>query len=563
ERSRRLLLLRAIVDEVAKSPETSAPLPSPEDAWDLLARTQHVAPSVLDLVLAHPYTGSWAGYTMRLISSHITGVGPLWAHVGHVHALAASAAIQAGIRFDTTIPVWQGNAILPMVGMVRLPIDEPWSVAEIRGRHGNIEIDTGSVTVRLPADLTTDAPGWWAVRRTTRRTGGHELAVRLDDIDPYRGPYEPLPPQRLDDTDANVWRGLLADAWTLIRRCRPATADAMRAGLDSIVPRPPMRFRTASASSDDAFGSAIVARPPDAATLAAMLVHEFQHNLLSVLLRLVQLTEADPRERLYAPWRNDPRPIDGVVQGLYAFFGVTAFWRALARTDLSDRTAAFEFTYHRAITWRTLTALRGDAAMTGTGRRFLDGIADVLGPWQDESVAADIADAAATVGTDHYLGWRIRYVRPAAAEDLAAAWLTEGTPSVPDGDDAPTPVPDGDWSHARANLCRLLMAAGPNEHASPLTSVPDATHADLALTTGRFLDAARGYRAELTKDPDRPASWTGLILALSAMGTSPAVRTLLRRPELVRAVHRAIRTRATQGIPTPEELADWLSRFIR
>ncbi|HEX9336467.1 MAG TPA: HEXXH motif-containing putative peptide modification protein [Pseudonocardiaceae bacterium] len=39
----------------------------------------------------------------------------------------------------------------------------------------------------------------------------------------------------------------------------------------------------------------IVARPPDAPTLAAILVHEFQHNVLSVLLRLVRLSDADPQ----------------------------------------------------------------------------------------------------------------------------------------------------------------------------------------------------------------------------------------------------------------------------
>src|SRR5262249_7445241 len=67
ERSRRLLLVRAIVDQAGKTPELTAPLPSPEDAWDLLARAQTAAPSALDAVLTHPYTGTWAGYTARLL----------------------------------------------------------------------------------------------------------------------------------------------------------------------------------------------------------------------------------------------------------------------------------------------------------------------------------------------------------------------------------------------------------------------------------------------------------------------------------------------------------------
>lgn len=89
--------------------------------------------------------------------------------------------------------------------------------------------------------------------------------------------------------------------------------------------------------------------------------------------------------------------------------------------------------------------------------------------------------------------------------------------------------------------------------------VPGATAADFAYADGRFTDAVRGYRAELATDVNRPNSWVGLGLALSALGASPAARTLLRYPELVRAVHRKIQTRM-QGT-LPDELADWIGRF--
>lgn len=580
ERSRRLLLLLALVDEVAKNPELSAPLPSPEDAWELLVRTQQVTPSVLDLVLAHPYTGSWVGYTTRLLRDQITGVCPFWMHVGYLHALAAAAAIHAGIDFHATVPVWQGGAILPTLGLVRLPSNAPWSVAEIRGERGRVDVSNESASVRLPTNPAVDAAGWWGIRRIATRTDGHALAVRLDDVDPYRGPYEPLPPQRLGATEVTAWRGLMTDAWALIARCLPDVADALRVGFDSVAPRPLMPFRTPSASSDEAFGSAIIARPSDAAALAATLVHEFQHIRLSGLLHLAQLCEADPRERFYAAWRDDPRPIGGMVQGVYAFFGVSAFWRVLTRagTGTGDRRAAFEFAYSRAVTWRAVTALRHDSALTGVGRRFVDGIAEVLGPWQDEPVAADVAEAARAAAVDHYTGWRIRHVRPPPERvaDLADAWLAGGLPARPDiGEDrAPTPVPDGTWSHGRADLLRLVMADADQAGAHRLLSgrallsaeswsaVPNVTPADVAWASGRFIGAVRGYRAELTEDPDRPASWAGLALALSALGTSSAVRTLLHRPELVRAVHRRIRSQVTRA-PVPEELAGWIGRVTR
>ncbi|MET0135305.1 MAG: HEXXH motif domain-containing protein [Kibdelosporangium sp.] len=511
ERDRRLLLIRALLDRVTEAPP---------GAWELLARVEQAAPEVLELVLAHPYTGSWAGYATRLES-------PGWRDAGYVHALAAAAAIRAGIDFRIPIPVRDGYSILPTLGVIRLPRGE--SMADVHAEAGTIDVHSGLSEIRLPRDLTTGTAQWWGVRRI--QAGGWRL--RLDDLDPYRGTREPLPPQRLTEPEAVLWHRLISDAWDLIRDRLPDFAEALRAGFQSVTPLPFEFFRTPSASSSDAFGSAILGRPGDAPTLAAMIVHEFQHNRLAVLAQLAPLWEEDPRERFYAPWRDDPRPIGGFVQGLYAFFGVAAFWRE------TDR---FEFAYHRLVTWRALTALRGDPGLTAAGRRFVAGIAGVLGPWQDEPVAAQELASARLAADDHWLGWRIRYLRPAPAlvETLARAWRDGGSPRLRLPADAP-PVrePDGDWSHARADLMRSATA-------------PGSTAADHALVSGRFEEAARGYQAQLAADPDSPVALAGL--ALSTMDERHALR---RCPELVRAVHRRI------GRPaTVLEVADWLDGVV-
>nr|WP_245589427.1 HEXXH motif-containing putative peptide modification protein [Amycolatopsis balhimycina] len=98
------------------------------------------------------------------------------------------------------------------------------------------------------------------------------------------------------------------------------------------------------------------------------------------------LARDDSRERLYAPWREAPRPIDGVLHGIYAFFGVAAFWRALSAAEPAHELAAFEFALWRTAVWRTLRAVYDDESLTSTGRRFLDGIAAKLAPWQKEPV---------------------------------------------------------------------------------------------------------------------------------------------------------------------------------
>jgi HEXXH motif-containing protein len=569
ERSRRKLLLFAILEATAKVPERFGPLPAVEAVWDLLARVERASPITFDRVLAHPYTGSWAGYVIRLLRNGHDGVGPLWIHLGHVHAVAAAAAIRARLTFQARIPLWHGNAALPTLGLARLPESSSFAVAEVGGAPGDYAVSHGRQRVRLPDWPDEDGHGWWSIRRVHVTAGEHRFSVRLDDVDPYRGLYEPVPPERLATAEVDEWRRMLGDAWHLLVTGLPDYAGQLAVGLDSLVPRPHVLFRNPSASTGEAFGSAVVGRPTDPASLAATLVHEFQHILLGGVLHMTPLYEQDPRERIYVPWRDDPRPLAGAVQGVYAFLGVTRFWRALARDGAGPlaRRAGFEFAYWRRQTWGTLRVLHDDTHLTDAGRRFVHGMAEVLEPWQHEPVADDVAALAAAAAADHRAGWRMRHLRPDAdvVAGLAQAWRA-GRPRPPISlvrtDLSATPIPDGPWSHARADLVRLsLTETGRAELPRIWPAVPGATAADLAFAMGDHRNAAQAYRTELAATPDRPASLVGLGLALAATGSSPAARALLHCPELVRAVHRELRGDGPHA-PSPEDLGHWIGQLV-
>jgi HEXXH motif-containing protein len=559
ERSRRLVLLRALMDSVAGRPELYGPLPDPEDAWSLLAKVQERTPEAFETIIGHPYTGAWVAHAKRLVDGVATEPnGPMWIHVGHLHALAAAAAIRGGFEFEARVPVRGGEVILPTLGTALLPAAPQWAIADVHADAGSVRVSGSGGKVVLPKDRSEDAPGWWGIRHLLSGS----LEVRLDDLDPYRDLHEVVPAERLAAKEVKDWEQLLDEAWQLIAECVPEFAEGFQAGFDSLVPRPAVDYRYLSGSTSETFGSAVVARPADGKMLASALVHEFQHSTLHGLMHLTRLHEDDQVQRFYTLWRDDPRPLPGTIHGIYAFFGMTGFWRALAKRRNEPR-AWFEYAYCRIGTWRTLTDVRVDPNLTDHGRRFLDGVEERLEGWRAEAIPDGVASLAECAAADHHAGWRLRYVRPDAgivtrlAEGLPSG---EPTPSIPRESQMPVSEADGEWTGARTELVRLRLDDA-ERFGEVWREVPGATEADFDYVSGDSVRAIAGYKSELESDPDSVTAWAGLGLALAAhQPDGAAARALRECPELVRAVHREVRA---ARVLDPEELAAWIGGLDR
>ncbi|MFF0222618.1 aKG-HExxH-type peptide beta-hydroxylase [Streptomyces sp. NPDC004629] len=614
EYSRRLLLLRILLERGGPAADAAGRLPAAGSAWDLLARAQRTDPDRVRRVILDPQTGIWVADALRALpaagpqaaghtaaghtaaghttaghttagqtptgqttAGHTTagqtateqttagqsatrqtaagrtagggprtaperqqsaGRAPYWAEFGGLHRLAAAAASLAGLTFRIEVPVEDGSVLLPGLGRADVPHGD---TAEVRGGPAGMRIGD----VRVPRDPAASAPGWSGLRRLRAECDGQLLDVALDDLGrPPVGGHAQRP-TRLTDAEYEGWRRRTRRAWAILVRDRPDSAAALSAGLLSLVPLPHgERLRPHSASSSDAFGCVVLSAPhpddePGAATeLAVTLLHEYRHSALNGLMRLAPLHDGTDDGLYHAPWRDDPRPLVGLLHGAYAFAGVTAFWRArrLAETGPAALLAHFEFALWRRQTWAVLAALGERPALTAAGRHLVEGLRAALAPWRDEPVPQPAARLADLSAAHHRGAWRAHHVRPdKEAVRAAAATLATGG-ALPDGD-APDgmvePDPQGCRLDVLALLARLRLAdpaafARLHDGADTLTG---AAPADLALVAGDAERAHALYAAGL----DRPANWAGLALALRERGTPPG-RLLVDRPEFVRAL---------------------------
>lgn len=561
ERSRRLLLITSLVDSAERDPAVLGPLPGAGAAWRALAEAQRARPAAVDPVVMHPQVGTALSYALRRLSTAEVGDGPLWVDVGQIHTVSLVVAARAGLSWQTVVPLRDGAVMLPGLGLARFPLTLPWDTAQARTEGGRIWLDHDGHEFEVPADPSVDGGQWLGLRQLSVGVAP-VLRLWLDDLDPFRDFADPVPPERLDGPTRQRWLDLLTAAWAIICADLPEVADALAAAVRSVVPLPEADgWDNRSASTGEAFGSVMLSPPSDPTALAVSLVHEFQHIKLGGLMHLLTLTRPDETATLYAPWRDDPRPLAGLTQGAYAFVGIAAFWRS-HRAGLDGThgaLATFEYGLARDQTRQALRILRASPMLTPMGREFVDRMHTHVESWLDDEIPATLTDLIRLVAQGHRAGWRIRHLRPDLNQvsTMARAWL-EGAPPPPWPDGVVVAHQDRNWSRGRLGLARRRIVAPDRLGAARITApwAANLTTHDLALVSGRF-DAARdGYLAGIRADPVDLDAWTGLGLALRGTAETAASTVLLCRPEVVLAVHTLVR--AQDQAPSPVALAAWL-----
>ncbi|MFI5470863.1 aKG-HExxH-type peptide beta-hydroxylase [Streptomyces cacaoi] len=341
--------------------------------------------------LFHPLTGPWALSCLHGLDGR---AGPpdeprsrrLRQDLAHFSAIAAVAAARAGIPFTVRLTAYAGVLTLPSLGSLRTATtgDVPVDVTHREGCLTVRRPDAPDVLVRLESGIGawSGALAWTPVHALPGLTsaGG---PMPLDDVDPYR--VAPGPRHRtlggaatLDDGDGKRWLQAWSGTEAALRTGGAHRVTEAVALLRCLVPleRPPGAEGrdSCSATRHEAFGALLSSTPQDALALAETLVHELHHAKLAALGDLVTLHHADAEARYFAPWKTDPRPYDGLLQGVYSHLALADYFqrRALRTTPPDSEYAWSRHARYRAQVGAALPGLVGSPDLTRRGRRFVD-----------------------------------------------------------------------------------------------------------------------------------------------------------------------------------------------
>lgn len=358
-------------------------------AWDLLIEIDDQAPSAMEAILEHPYFRAAAVHYLRGFQDAAragrSGAGLATEAVGHISSIAITAALHAGLNRRLEVPVRRGMVSLPSLGRFAVGHGHTLRKAVIEGAgSGNFSVRVGAEQWAIDLNSGSSQTRRWQPARTI---GASDIEVVLDDTDPYRNCHEWPAAPRLKNDELVRWQRTFNDAWDLIKQDYSLYASGLAVGLRSVTPlSQPARHRAISATARQAFGAVGAALPDDAASLALLILHEFQHAKLGAILDMYDLYVQTDKRLFHAPWRADLRPFEGLFQGTYAHVLVTDFWRIRANVDKGEtrKAAARHFLYWYPRTAAAIDTLMESGSLTELGERFLIGMRSSIVSWRTD-----------------------------------------------------------------------------------------------------------------------------------------------------------------------------------
>jgi HEXXH motif-containing protein len=552
--SKHLMLLHVVAGAANGIDHPSRATAAFRAGYQLLAQAQAADPAVVARLLGLPHIGSWAHSCLACLDQELP------ADFGYLATAAVAAAVRLGIPFDVDVPVRDDRVQLPGLGCLEVPGQGEWSRLSSDGerlRAGGL-VDVACAAL-IPDDGSGGSvPGWRGTPLIRAVANGQVWEVLLEVTDQRLGRFQHPMLIDMPADQVTTFRQLVQAAWELLVRHHAWAAGPVADGVSVIVPLE-RRSDLDSATSPAAFGAIATSLPPSAVSMAETLVHEFQHTKLCGLMDMLPLVEPGA-ERGYAPWREDPRPVGGILQGVYAFTGIVRFWDVQRRLEGAPdevlRASVFYERWRLAI-HRVSATLLESGYLTPDGVRFVTELSAREQHGESRPVPAEAAEIAQEVALDNWLTWQLRHkaVDAAGTARLAAAYQ-RGEPLS--GQVLPEAWIKEDFREVES-VARSRVISWRYQEPRRYRQLSDAEvsalgPADALLIRGDAGAAVAAYRERLAAEPDS-AAWIGLALALRRLPATSVRPVLDSHLPLLFEVHARLADLGTHADPL--DLAAW------
>jgi HEXXH motif-containing protein len=561
QHSKHLMLVHVVAEAARDAYHASEAVAAFHAGYELLTAVQAADPDGVGWLLSLPHIGAWGHDCLTRLSQTLV---PDFAYLA---GAAATAAVRADVGFDLFLPVRDNRVLFPGLGYFHGIDEDSWVRATSDGKRLNI----GTVAEVSCADIVPNdgsgriaVPHWQGSPLIRTVVKGQAWEVLLETADPYLDRYTLPMAADLTGGDITVWRKHIQCAWRLLVEQHGWAAGPVAEGVSVIVPTISRSDTDLdSATTPAAFGAIATSLPPDPVIMAETLVHEFQHLKLGAVIDLVPLIEPCD-ERVYAPWRPDPRPASGLLQGIYAHLGVARFWAAQSHVE-AEADDAFR-AHLMCERWRptielSASTLLRTGCLTSEGSRFVEMLRDCGRRLNSGTVPAKAKEIAEEVALDHWLTWQLRHMTADAGQvaELAAAYQrgeSLGDRSLPE-----VRIVDNVRKVESTVRSRLLNMRylEPRRHIELRASdIPGIGEADALLFSGQADAAVKAYRDEISGTAcPVPDVWIGLALAIRRLGPTPMRDTFAGRIPLIFDVHECLSARGIKSDPL--KLAEWFA----
>jgi HEXXH motif-containing protein len=558
QHSKNLMLLHAVAEAADRADSSPPAMAAFRSAYSLLALIQAADPGVVAWQLSLPHIGSWAYDCLICLDQ---GSPP---DLGYLTYAAAAAAVRVGAQFELDVPVRDDRVLLPGLGFLHVASKRPWIRLAGDGDRltadGHIDLPRASL---VPDDGSADpVPHWTGTPLVRAVADGQTWDVLLETADRYLDRYSLPMSAAVTAGEADRWRRRIQDSWHVLVRHHGWIAESIAAGVSVIVPLT-SRSGLDSATIPTAFGAIATSWPPDPVLMAETLVHEVQHLKLSALMDMLPLIEPCDT-KVYAPWRKDPRPAGGLLQGVYAFLGIARFWHVQRQVETEpDDVFRAHVTYER---WRpaieaATSTLLSTGCLTPPGVRLVTMVRDQGRSLESGTAPAPVLEAASMAALDHWLNWQLMHT---AVDAAGVASLAAGYRRGERAADLTSPETriEADTrkieSAIRSRLLNMRYLEPPRYRDLRAEGVPELSQADGLLLDARATAASQAYRDEITTATGPlPDAWIGLALAVNQLPSMPTRQVFATKLPLLFDMHTCL---MEQGFRTdPLDLAAWFA----